>query len=135
MLVSSGAEEDSWFWSTETDAYTGTGYFTAALENALRASDPEQIDPDGNGTVTLPELTARLREIHGASTVYCWPEESGEKLFHPAEGPEDREPIAGRGLRGAEQDGDAWCCRSASGRGEGAGDVSAGSSKEWEMGL
>ena len=35
---------------------------------------------------------ARLREIHGASTVYCWPEENGESLFRmPAERkPEDR---------------------------------------------
>jgi hypothetical protein len=107
VLVSCGAEEDSWFWSTETDAYTGTGYFTAALENALRASDPEQIDPDGNGTVTLPELTARLREIHGASTVYCWPEVSGRPLFTL---PEDREPgerLLGIAFGETEQDGDA----------------------------
>ena len=81
VLVSSGAAEDSWFWNTETDEYTGTGYFTAAMDRALRASDPEQIDPDGSGGISLKELTARLRGIHGASTVYCWPEESGEKLF------------------------------------------------------
>ncbi len=81
VLVSSGALEDSWFWNTETDEYTGTGYFTAAMDRALRASDPEQIDPDGSGGISLKELTARLRGIHGASTVYCWPESSGEKLF------------------------------------------------------
>lgn len=107
VLVSCGADEDSWFWSAETDAYTGTGYFTAALENALRASDPEQIDPDGSGSVTLSELTERLREIHGASTVYCWPEQSRTPLFYL---PEDRKP--GDRLRGLafgepEQDGDA----------------------------
>ena len=94
VLVSAGAEEDSWFWSAETDEYTGTGYFTGALENALRASDPEQIDPDGNGTVSLHELTERLREIHGASTVYCRPDGSGESLFRL---PDDRK--AGAGLR------------------------------------
>lgn len=87
VLVSSGAAEDSWFWNTETDEYTGTGYFTAAMDRALRASDPGQIDPDGNGEVSLQELTMRLREIHGASTVYCYPEESREKLFLI---PEDR---------------------------------------------
>ncbi len=87
VLVSSGALEDSWFWNTETDEYTGTGYFTAAMDRALRASDPEQIDPDGSGGISLKELTARLRGIHGASTVYCWPESSGEKLF---EFPKDR---------------------------------------------
>ena len=81
VLVSSGAFEESWFWNVETDSYTGTGYFTSAMDNALRASDPEQIDPDGSGNVNLTELTARLREIHGASTVYCWPEESRESLF------------------------------------------------------
>ena len=81
VLVSSGALEDSWFWNVETDGYTGTGYFTSAMDNALRASDPAQIDPDGNGGVSLKELTVRLREIHGASTVYCWPEESRESLF------------------------------------------------------
>ena len=81
VLVSSGALEDSWFWNVETDGYTGTGYFTSAMDSALRASDPEQIDPDGSGSVSLAELTVRLREIHGASTVYCWPEESRESLF------------------------------------------------------
>lgn len=89
VLVSSGASEDSWFWSAETDEYTGTGYFTSAMDSALRASDPEQIDPDGNGSVNLEELTARLREIHGASTVYCWPEENSEPLFRL---PADRKP-------------------------------------------
>ena len=95
VLVSSGAAEDSWFWNSETDEYTGTGYFTAAMDRALRASDPEQIDPDGSGEISLKELTNRLREIHGASTVYCFPEESGETLFHV---PADRK--TGVGLQG-----------------------------------
>ena len=81
VLVSSGALEESWFWNVETDGYTGTGYFTSAMDNALRASDRDQIDPNGSGDVSLQELTARLRQIHGASMVYCWPEESGETLF------------------------------------------------------
>ena len=89
VLVSSGAEEDSWFWNVEADSYTGTGYFTAAMDRALRASDPGQIDPDGSSIVSLTELTARLREIHGASTVYCWPEGNGESLFRL---PTDRKP-------------------------------------------
>ena len=95
VLVSGGAEEDSWFWNTETDEYLGTGYFTEALDNALRASDPRQIDQDGSGTVSLQELTVRLRDIHGASTVYSRPEESREELFVL---PEDRK--AGPRLRG-----------------------------------
>ena len=88
-LVSAGSDEDSWFWSAEEDEYTGTGYFTEALASALRASDPEQIDPDGDGTVSLKELTARLREIHGASTVYCRPDDNAEPLFIL---PEERYP-------------------------------------------
>ncbi len=107
VLCSSGAQEDSWFWNTETDEYTGTGYFTAAMDRALRASDPEQIDPDGNGEISLKELTDRLRGIHGASTVYCFPEESGESLFCL---PQDRK--TGARLQGVrfgetEPDGDA----------------------------
>ena len=107
VLVSCAAREESWFWTSGEDGFTGTGYFTAAVNSALRASDPEQIDPDGGGQVTLAELAGRLREIHGASTVICWPAESGEPLFRL---PEDRH--AGNLLRGiavgpAERDGDA----------------------------
>ena len=107
VLCSSSAQEDSWFWNTETDEYTGTGYFTAAMDRALRASDPEQIDPDGSGEVTLKELTERLRGIHGASTVCCWPEESEDKLFRI---PQDRKTgarLQGVSFGKAETDGDA----------------------------
>lgn len=107
VLVSAGADEDSWFWSAEEDVYTGTGYFTEALNSALRASDPEQIDPDGDGTVSLRELTARLREIHGASTVYCRPDDDGEPLFIL---PKDRHPggrLLGLQFGRVAQDGDS----------------------------
>ena len=107
VLCSSSAQEDSWFWNTETDEYTGTGYFTAAMDRALRASDPEQIDPDGSGEVSLKELVDRLRGIHGASTVCCWPEESEEKLFRI---PADRKTgarLQGVSFGKAETDGDA----------------------------
>ena len=107
VLCSSSAQEDSWFWNTETDEYTGTGYFTAAMDRALRASDPEQIDPDGSGEVTLKELTERLRGIHGASTVCCWPEESEDKLFRI---PQDRKTgarLQGVSFGKTETDGDA----------------------------
>ena len=107
VLVSSGATEKSWYWNAEENGFTGTGFFTDALNCALRASDPVQIDPEEKGSVSLTDLTARLRAIHGASTVYCWPEESREPLFIL---PEDRK--AGDLLRGVtigseETDGDA----------------------------
>ena len=89
VLAGCRAEEDSYFWAAGEE--TGTGYFTSALENALRAAGPEQIDPDGNGEVSLRELTARLREIHGASTVYCRPDDDNEPLFIlPADIRQDR---------------------------------------------
>ena len=89
VLTSSGALEDSWFWSTTEDIYRGTGYFTSAMDCALRSSDFDQIDPDGDGKVSLGELTLRLRAIHGASTVYCWPENSDAPLFRMMD---DRKP-------------------------------------------
>ena len=57
--------------------------------------------------VSLKELTGRLREIHGASTVYSRPEEDNEPLFIL---PQDRK--AGGKLRGVqfdpvERDGDS----------------------------
>ena len=107
VLASGGAEEDSWFWNAETDEYAGTGYFTAALNSALRASDPDQVDPDGDGGVTLEELAARLREIHGVSTPCAAAGTEGEPLFRL---PENRK--AGSLLRavrfgGVSAEGDA----------------------------
>ena len=107
VLCSSGAPEDSWFWNTETDEYTGTGYFTAAMDRALRASDPEQIDPDGSGEVSLKELTERLRGIHGASTVCCFPEGSEEKLFRIPQNRKTGARLQGVSFGEAEKTGDA----------------------------
>ncbi len=66
VIAGCGAEEECYFQSAGKD--TGTGYFTTALENALRAAEPWQIDPDGDGNVSLKELAARIREIYGVST-------------------------------------------------------------------
>ena len=84
VLAGCGAEEDCYFHSA--DKATGSGYFTAALENALRASDAGQIDPDGDGWVSLGELAARTREIYGVGAAEFLPEGDGEPLFFlPAE--------------------------------------------------
>lgn len=79
VIAGCGPEEDCYFQSAGQD--TGTGYFTTALENALRAADPEQIDPDGDGQVSLKELSARVREIYGVSTPVFLPEGDESPLF------------------------------------------------------
>ena len=85
VLVSCTPEEDSFFWlSPATDSYdeTGTGYFTSALNTALRASSPEQLDPDGSGTVSVKECAARIRAICGVSTAAGYPADREKPLFH-----------------------------------------------------
>ena len=86
-LVSSAAEEESFFWYADNAEGSGTGYFTAALEGALRASYPGQIDPDGNGEVSLREMLDRIAGIYGASRVQGSPENGDRTLFLL---PEDR---------------------------------------------
>lgn len=84
VLAGCGAEEDCFFRSAGED--TGMGYFTGALESALRASEPGQIDPDGDGSVTLGELAGRVREIYGVSGAVFYPEGDESPLFRlPAE--------------------------------------------------
>ena len=79
IITSCGAEEESFFWTTEEGG--GAGYFTTALESALRTSDPDQIDPDGNGWVSLGELAERTKEIYGAADARFQPEKDGNPLF------------------------------------------------------
>ena len=79
VIAGCGAEEDAWFWAA--GEATGTGYFTAALENALRASGRDQIDPDGDGTVSLAELGGRIREIYGICKAEFLPEGDAQPLF------------------------------------------------------
>ncbi len=86
VLAGCGPEEECFFWAAGEE--TGMGYFTSALESAMRASDPAQIDPDGDGQVSLRELAARMREVYGISTARFQPEEDGSPLlFLPKEQP------------------------------------------------
>lgn len=85
VLAGSESEEDCYFWAA--GEATGMGYFTAALENALRASAPQDIDPDGDGMVSIRELEGRIREIYGISHAVFLPEGEEEMLFVL---PEDR---------------------------------------------
>ena len=87
VLASSATEEESYFWHTENAEESGTGYFTTALEGALRASYPGQIDPDGNGEISLRETLDRVAGIYGASRVQGSPDHGERMLFRM---PEDR---------------------------------------------
>ncbi len=95
VLASCGAEEDSYFWQADSADETGTGYFTTALEGALRTSFPEQIDTDGDGKLTLAETTRRLAEIYGSSRVTGYPEDGEGILFRFPEERDGRDRILG----------------------------------------
>ena len=79
VLAGCGGEEDCYFWAAGQE--TGMGYFTAALENALRTSSRKDLDGDGSGEISLGELFRKVREIYGVSTPVFLPEDSGEPLF------------------------------------------------------
>ena len=86
VLTSSAAEEESFFWYADNTEESGTGYFTSALESALRASYPEQIDADGNGEISLNETLDRITGIYGASRAQV-SQDNGERqvFFLPEE--------------------------------------------------
>ncbi len=93
VIAGCGAEEECYFQSAGKD--TGTGYFTTALENALRASDLRQIDPDGDGSVNLKELAARIREIYGVAAPEFIPEGDERALFRIPENRKAPERLLG----------------------------------------
>ena len=103
ILASSGPGEESFFWASDEE--TGTGYFTAALESALRASDADQIDPDGDRRVSLAELTGRIREIYGAAGAASAPETDGRPFFLLPEARHGEERILGLRFDGTEENG------------------------------
>ena len=93
VIAGCGAEEECYFQSAGKD--TGTGYFTTALENALRASDLRQIDPDGDGSVSMKELAARIREIYGVAAPEFIPEGDERTLFRIPENRKAPERLLG----------------------------------------
>ena len=95
VMASGRADEDSYFWMSGPDRDTGTGYFTSALDGALRASLREQIDPDGDGRVTMAELRARTGEIYGASDAQWLTGGADDALFSLPEEPQCEERIRG----------------------------------------
>ena len=95
VLASCGAEEDSFFWSADNAPETGAGYFTRALESALRASEPQQVDADGNGEVTLGEMLERISGIYGVSRAQGSAGREERTVFRLPEGQETGGRIRG----------------------------------------
>ena len=107
ILTSSDAEEESYFWRTGSADDTGEGYFTAALESALRASTAAQIDPDGNGTVSMREMLERLSALYGASSARGSAEDEEQPLFQLPGEREQGERVQGLAFSRAEREDDA----------------------------
>ena len=83
VLTSSGAMEESWYWSTGTDTERPQGafYFTQALSQSLsrRSGYPADINRDGD--VTLSELYNYLLQNHAASTPQVYPQQDDFVVF------------------------------------------------------
>ena len=105
VLTSSGAMEESWYWSAarqgETDAADGRQgafYFTQALCDALNAASGFPADQNHDGSVTLVELYDYLLLNHAASTPQVYPQTDGFPVFRydpaaPLPTDEARSPI------------------------------------------
>lgn len=82
VLTSSGALEESWYWSAGQDlAGQGAFYFTQALTEGLSARCGYPADANRDGTVTLTELYDYLWKNHAASTPQAYPQKDDFPLF------------------------------------------------------
>ena len=100
VITSSGAAEQSWFWSASGDTETGIGYFTGALTSALDPADGWPADLDRDGQVTLAELKQTLNGVHAVSALQTWPENGNGTVLEYAreEEPDTRARSAITGL-------------------------------------
>ena len=78
VITSSGAREESWYWSAGEDAKQeerqGAFYFTQALCDALSAACGYPADQNHDGSITLKELYDDLLLNHAASTPQVYPQ-------------------------------------------------------------
>ena len=85
VLCSSGAHEESWYWSTadsEDDRQRqGAFYFTQALAQSLSATCNTPADQNRDGAVTLSELYEYLLKNHAASTPQVYPQTDDFVVF------------------------------------------------------
>ncbi len=78
VITSSGAREESWYWSAGEEAKQeerqGAFYFTQALCDALSAACGYPADQNHDGSITLKELYDYLLLNHAASTPQVYPQ-------------------------------------------------------------
>lgn len=89
VLTSSGAMEESWYWSMEDgedsarggEVRQGSFYFTQALSQSLSAHGGYPADLNRDGSVTLTELYDYLLLNHAASTPQVYPQTDDFVVF------------------------------------------------------
>ncbi len=82
VLTSSGALEESWYWSREEGGVEqGAFYFTQALTQALSPVFDVPADQNRDGAVTLSELHQHLSLEHAASTPQVYPQKDDFAVF------------------------------------------------------
>ena len=81
VLTSSGAMEESWYWSSAEGGTQGGFYFTQALTQGLSAAGGYPADQNRDGAVTLNELYSYLLHNHAASTPQVYPQSDETVIF------------------------------------------------------
>lgn len=89
VLCSSGAMEQSWYWSADETAEPelkgrkpqGAFYFTQALTQSLSPACGYPADSNRDGAVSLEELYDYLLDNHGASTPQVYPQTDDFAVF------------------------------------------------------
>lgn len=98
VIASSGAMEESWYWSSAEGGTQGGFYFTQAIVYGLSAAGGYPADQNRDGAVTLNELYSYLLSNHAASTPQVYPQSDDTVIFrYDASAPQpegmDRSPI------------------------------------------
>ena len=82
VLCSSGAMEESWYWSAGEDLRgQGAFYFTQALAQSVSPAGGYPADQNSDGAITLSEVYDYLLLNHAASTPQVYPQEDDFVFF------------------------------------------------------
>ena len=81
VLTSSGAMEESWYWSSAGGGAQGGFYFTQAITQGMSAAGGYAADQNRDGAVTLNELYSYLLNNHAASTPQVYPQSDDTVIF------------------------------------------------------